>query len=321
VPVLSFTITKSDTGSRLDTVVVTHIPALSRSGAKRLIRDGHITVNGQVKKPGYLTRTGDLVRADIPSRDSVPCEPEPIPLSILYEDGHVIVVDKPPGIVVHPGAGHLTGTLVNALLFHCPDLQGLGDPLRPGIVHRLDKDTSGCLVVAKSELAYEDLRQQFSRRKVVKAYLALVYGRMKAPAGLIDLPIGRHPRHRTRMSTKSHRARASETHWKVREEVAGMTFLEIDLKTGRTHQVRVHCAAMGHPVVGDARYGRKRKWKGILAKETLGTLAGVGRQLLHAWRLTFAHPETGKLMHFESPLPEDMASVLDALRHPAHRAP
>jgi 23S rRNA pseudouridine1911/1915/1917 synthase len=314
VAVFSFTITESDANHRLDTVIVAHLTNLSRSHASRLIRSGHITVNKLVKKPGYLTRLGDIVRSDIPSPESIACKPEELPLSILHEDRDVIVLNKPPGLVVHPGAGHKSRTLANALLFHCPGLEGLGDGIRPGIVHRLDKETSGCMVVAKTGLAYESLRRQFKMREVRKVYLALVYGEVKRPAGVIKLPIGRHPRDRKKMSTRSRRARPTETRWKIKEAFPHATLLEIDLKTGRTHQVRVHCAAMGHPLVGEATYAKKGRWKALPSGETRSVLGTARRQMLHAWQLTFSHPKTGSLMSFESPLAEDMASVLEALR-------
>jgi 23S rRNA pseudouridine1911/1915/1917 synthase len=279
-----------------------------------LIRAGHVTVNGHTKKPGYLTKPGDLVRSEVPSPEPVICEPEPIPLSILYEDQDVIVLNKSAGLVVHPGAGHKSGTLVNALLFHCPGLEGIGDGIRPGIVHRLDKETSGTMVVAKSGLAYEVLGRQFKMREVRKVYLALVYGEVKKPAGVINLPIGRHPKHRKKMSTQSRQSRPTETRWKIKEAFSEVTLLEIDLMTGRTHQVRVHCAAMGHPVVGDPTYGKRRKWQKVLSGKTVEALKTARRQMLHAWQLTFQHPRTGELMRFESPLPKDMASMLDALR-------
>ncbi len=314
VHVITFTTTESEAGHRLDTVIVARLPTLSRSRASRLIRTGHITVNGLIKKPGYLTKPGDVVRSEIPSPEPITCRPEAIPLSILHEDRDVIVLNKPPGFVVHPGAGHNTRTLVNALLSHCPDLEGIGGRIRPGIVHRLDKDTSGALVVAKNDMAHESLSRQFKIREVRKTYLALVYGEVKLPAGVIDFPIGRHPTDRKKMSTKSRRSRLTETRWKVKEAFSGVTLLEIDLRTGRTHQVRVHCAAIGHPVVGDATYGGKRRWKDLAQGPKQDVLRAVRRQMLHAWKLAFVHPRTGQWMHFESPLPKDMASVLDALR-------
>lgn len=312
--VLRFTIAESEVGHRLDAVVAARLPTLSRSRVSRLIRAGHVTVSGHTRKPGYLTKPGDVVRTEVPSQEPVTCQPEPIPLSILYEDQDVIVLNKSPGLVVHPGAGHKGGTLVNALLFHFPGLEGIGDEVRPGIVHRLDKDTSGTMVVAKNSLAHEGLSRQFKMREVRKVYLALVYGEVEKTAGVIDLPIGRHPKHRKKMSIKSLQSRPTETRWQTKEAFAEVTLLEIDLRTGRTHQVRVHCAAMGHPVVGDATYGNKRKWQKVLFGKTVEALKTAHRQMLHAWQLTFQHPRTGQMMHFESPLPSDMASVLDALR-------
>jgi len=314
VPVFNFTATESEAGHRLDTVIVAHLPTLSRSRASRLIRAGHITVNGHIRKPGYLTKPGDVVQSEIPSPEPIICRPEAIPLSILHEDSDVIVLNKPPGLVVHPGAGHKSRTLVNALLFHCPDLEGIGGNLRPGLVHRLDKDTSGTLVVAKNDMAHESLSHQFKKHQVQKRYLALVYGDVKASAGVIDLPIGRHPTDRKKMSTESRRSRLTETRWKVKKVFSGVTLLEIDLKTGRTHQVRVHCAAIGHPVVGDATYGRKRGWKDLPSRQMQEVIGTIRRQMLHAWQLTFLHPRTEQSMSFESPVAKDMASVLDALR-------
>ena len=203
---------------------------------------------------------------------------------------------------------------MNALLSYCPDLEGIGGSIRPGIVHRLDKDTSGTLVVTKNDMAHQSLSRQFKMREVRKLYLALVYGEVKLPAGVIDFPIGRHPTDRKKMSIRSHRSRPTETRWKVREAFSGVSLLEIDLRTGRTHQVRVHCAAIGHPVVGDATYGGKRKWKDLARGPKQDVLREIRRQMLHAWQLSFVHPRTGQSMNFESPLPKDMASVLDSMR-------
>ncbi|MBE9580780.1 MAG: RluA family pseudouridine synthase [Proteobacteria bacterium] len=314
MPVFSFTATEKEAGRRLDTVIAARIPALSRSYVGRLIREGRVTVNSLTTKSAYVTRRGDVVRAEIPPPQPIACKPEPIPLAILYEDSEVIVLNKPAGLVVHPAAGHQSGTLVNALLYHCRDLQGIGGDLRPGIVHRLDKDTSGTLVVAKNDMAHDCLSRQFRKRHVQKQYMALVWGDMKASAGVIDLPIGRHPVDRKKMSTRSRRSRSTETRWKIKEAFPGVTLLEIDLKTGRTHQIRVHCAATGHPVVGDATYGGTKRWKGTPLQDARHILRSVKRQMLHAWKLAFAHPRTGELMRFESPLPEDMASVLKSLR-------
>ena len=314
MPVHSFTVTESEAGQRLDTVIVARLSTISRSRASRLIHSGHITVNGLIKKPGYLIKPGDFVQSEIPSPEPIKCKPEAIPLSILHEDRDIIVLNKAPGLVVHPGAGHNSRTLVNALLSHCPDLEGIGGSIRPGIVHRLDKDTSGTLVVAKNDMAHQSLSRQFKMREVRKIYLALVYGEVKQASGVIDFPIGRHPTDRKKMSIQSRRSRPTETRWEVREVFPGVTLLEIDLRTGRTHQVRVHCAAIDHPVVGDATYGGKRRWKDLAQGPIQDVLRAIRRQMLHAWQLSFVHPRTGQSMIFKSPLPEDMASVLDSLR-------
>jgi 23S rRNA pseudouridine1911/1915/1917 synthase len=313
VSVLHFTVAESEVGHRLDAVVSARLPTLSRSRVSRLIRAGHVTVGGHIKKPGYLIKQGDVVQTAIPPQEPVTCEPEPIPLSILYEDQDVIVLDKPPGLVVHPGAGHKTGTLVNALLHHCPDIGKIGDQARPGIVHRLDKDTSGTMVVAKTSLAFDSLTRQFKKREVHKKYLALTYGQLGQAAGVVDMPIGRHPKHRKKMSVKSRQSRPTETRWRIKEGFGEVTLLEIDLRTGRTHQVRVHCAAMGHPVVGDVTYGKKRRWHKTLSGRTVEILKTARRQMLHAWQLAFMHPRKEQMMPFESPIPHDMVSVLNAL--------
>ena len=229
------------------------------------------------------------------------------------------MVNKQPGLVVHPAPGHFSGTLVNGLLYHCPDLGGIGGELRPGIVHRLDKDTSGTLVVAKNNAALTNLSRQFKSRKIQKQYLALVHGDVKKTAGSIKLPIGRHPVDRKRMSTVSPRGRTAETAWSVKEQFQWFTLLEVDLKTGRTHQIRVHCVALGHPIVGDKVY-RPRKLQKTIARDYLQSdkivqvLKSVQRQMLHAWRLSFRHPHTGKAVSFESPLPEDMTEIIQKIR-------
>lgn len=312
-PVIVFTATEVEAGRRLDTVLAARLGGTSRSCAAKMIREGHVLVNGLLKKAGHTVKMGDTVMSNIPPPRSIDCKPEPIPISILFEDADIIVVDKPAGLVVHPAAGHVNGTMVNALLHHCKDLQGIGGELRPGIVHRLDKDTSGCLAVAKNDMAHEALAQQFKQRQVQKCYLALVYGDMKAPAGIINLPIGRHPINRKKMSTKSHRSRPTETHWKIKEAFSGVSLLEIDLKTGRTHQIRVHCASMGFPVVGDATYGGSKRWKD-LTPSLQDIIRAVKRQMLHAWKLAFSHPRTGRPVAFVSPVPQDMTTILEKLR-------
>ncbi|MCP4623530.1 MAG: RluA family pseudouridine synthase [bacterium] len=311
---------ESDAGRRLDTVVAARLVDCSRSLAAALIIDRNILVDRKVKKPGYRIKPGDKIQGRIPAPRPVEYNPEPIPLQILYQDRHLIVINKQPGLVVHPAPGHSSGTLVNALLYHCPDLGAIGGEIRPGIVHRLDKDTSGTMVAAKSAEAQEELARQFKDREVQKKYLALVYGDVQPEGGTIKLPIGRHPVDRKRMSTTTRKGRNAETHWKVRERLAGITLLELNLKTGRTHQIRVHCSAMGYPVVGDPVY-RPRKLssnlKEILSNHpppTIAALKFADRQLLHAWQLSLTHPYSGKNMTFESPLPVDMEKLIHLLR-------
>jgi 23S rRNA pseudouridine1911/1915/1917 synthase len=221
------------------------------------------------------------------------------------------VINKPPGLVVHPAPGHFSGTLVNGLRYHCPDLGTIGAEIRPGIVHRLDKDTSGTLVVAKNAAALENLASQFKNRAVRKDYIALVHGTMAAESGTIRMPIGRHPVDRKKMSTSSRKGREAETDWRVARDLSGFTLLELRLKTGRTHQIRVHCAAIGHSIVGDPVYGRRRSAAAPPAIQAL--LAQVRRQMLHAWRLEIDHPRSGERMRFEAPLPDDMERLIAAL--------
>ena len=311
---------ESEQDRRLDAVVAAHLPVCSRSLAAYLIANHKILVDNQPKKPGYRVKSGQEIIGQIPAPEPIEYKPEPIALDILYQDMHIVVLNKPAGIVVHPAPGHRSGTLVNALLYHCPDLGGIGGEIRPGIVHRLDKDTSGTMVVAKNSQALEILAQQFKTRTVRKKYLALVYGDLKNDEGSIKLPIGRHPVHRKRMSTTTRKGRQAETFWRIYERFQLVTLLELTLKTGRTHQIRVHCAAMGHPIVGDQVY-RSRKWLKDIDRLFSGEsysmgaeLKAVPRQMLHAWRLRLTHPYTGESMTFESPIPTDMATVIEKLR-------
>ncbi len=307
---------EADSGRRLDTVVAACLSDCSRSLAAALIANQNILVDQQSKKPGYRLKSGDRIEGHIPAPELVDYEPEPIPLNILYQDNHIIVINKQPGIVVHPAAGHSRGTLVNALLYHCPDLGAIGGEIRPGIVHRLDKDTTGTMVVAKNTKALEELSRQFKAREVQKKYLALVYGDLQSETGEIKLPIGRHPVDRKRMSTTTRKGRTAQTAWQVRERLDGFTLLELNLKTGRTHQIRVHCAAIGHPVVGDPVY-RSRKLSGKLSSHPSAinaALKSAHRQLLHAWQLGLTHPDSGKQMTFEAPWPADMDALIAVLR-------
>ena len=316
----SICVKNSEQGQRLDVLVASHLSNCSRSFAANLISNAHIRVDGQPKKPGYRVKTGDNIEGQIPAPEPIDAKPEPIDIELLYEDKHLLVINKSPGLVVHPAPGHYSGTLVNALLYHCPDLSGIGGAHRPGIVHRLDKDTSGALVVAKTADAHEHLARQFKARTIQKTYLALVYGEFDATDGTIRLPIGRHPTDRKRMSTQSHKRREAETQWNICEQFKGLTLLELYLRTGRTHQIRVHCAAMDHPIVGDPVY-RPRKFHKNIAKtysvlptSMIDAVKTVKRQMLHAWRLGFVHPVSGESMTFEAPLPEDMAALLERLR-------
>lgn len=299
----SLRVESAEAGRRLDAYLGLRIPDCSRAAAARHIRSGDIRVDGSVKKPGYRIRAGEKIEGRIPPKEPVGYEPEPLQIDILYEDPYLVVINKPAGLVVHPAPGHASGTLVNALLFHCPFFEGVGDRLRPGIVHRLDKDTSGTMVAAKTEPVHRHLSDQFKNRRIDKTYLAIVRGEMSSDSGVVSLPIGRHPIHRKQMSTTSRRPRDAETIWRVLERFKGATLLELDPKTGRTHQIRVHCAAIQHPIVGDPVYGGRLKG-GPAAR----------RQMLHALRLAFTHPVTGERTAFESPVPEDMKELIDRLR-------
>jgi 23S rRNA pseudouridine1911/1915/1917 synthase len=317
--VFSIRVKPSDEAKRLDVLVASVLTDLTRTFIAGLITAAHICVDGRPRKPGYRVKSGEQISGVIPPPQPVEFKPEPIPLDVLFEDGHIIVVNKPPGLVVHPAPGHFSGTLVNGLLNHCPDLGGIGGELRPGIVHRLDKDTSGTLVIAKNDAAHTHLARQFKARQVQKEYLALVHGDVQSASGTVNLPIGRHPVHRKRMSAFSPRGRSAQTDWTVKERFRRATLLVLNLKTGRTHQIRVHCAALHHPIVGDAVY-RPRKLEIMPAAghqppdEISRLLKSAGRQMLHAWRLRFIHPHTGKTMLFESAVPPDMQALIDALR-------
>jgi len=298
-------------GQRLDVVVASHIPECSRSLASALIRKGIIQVEGQPRKPGYHVQPGDRICGSIPIPEAPVFRPEPIPIRVIYEDADIILIDKAAGFVVHPAAGHADGTLVNALLHHCPDIRGIGGEMRPGIVHRLDKDTSGILVAAKNAKAMAGLADQFQNRSVRKKYLALVHGSPDKDFGTISLPIGRHPADRKKMSVLSPRGKTAQTLWHVRQRLPETTLLDVDLKTGRTHQIRVHCAAIGHPVVGDQVYGGKSPKKH--SPEISALLKSVSRQMLHAWQIHLIHPGTGEEISFESPVPTDMTQLLTCL--------
>ncbi len=293
----------------MDQYLARAFPDLTRSRIQGLIDAGHVLSDGQPVKTARRLRGGELLTLPVPA--PVPAVPlaEELPLAVLHEDKDLVVVDKAAGMVVHPGAGHASGTLVNALLHRVKDLAGVGGELRPGIVHRLDKDTTGCLVVAKNEQALVALQKSFKTRAVEKTYLALVHGAPPAE-GRIETLYGRHPIHRQRFTGKVREGKPAITAYRTLETFDGAALVEVDLFTGRTHQIRVHLAEAGHPLLGDALYGAGRKAKGLAAEAQ----ERMGRQALHAWRLAFAHPRTGKALKLEAPIPEDLAAVLTLLR-------
>jgi len=293
-----------DAGTRLDVWLSGRLPELSRARIQSLVKSGSITVDGKRVSPHWKVHKGCEAVIIVPRLAPAGPAAEKIPLDVLYEDGDLVVVNKPAGMVVHPAAGHSSGTLVNALLNHCDDLAGVGGELRPGIVHRLDKDTSGAIVAAKNQQAMEGLASQFKKGLVKKEYLALVAGRPSPPAGRVETMIGRSRHDRKKMSARPSRGRAAVTEYETLEEFEGTTLVRVRIETGRTHQIRVHMAHLGHPVMGDRQYGRRRE----------GTVERPPRQMLHARLLGFAHPRTGEKIEFTAPLPENMERLLGELR-------
>ena len=292
-------LTVEASGPRLDYFLAGSSTGLTRSQLHRLIESGFVQLNGHLAKPSQKVKRGDRVSVSVPPPRRLDLVPQWMPLEMIYQDGDLVVIDKPAGLSVHPGPGHPDRTLVNALLALCPDIQGIGDGLRPGIVHRLDKDTSGLMMVAKTHQAHLSLSTQLKDRLVVKGYLALATGKPAQEKGEIDAPIARDPRHRKRMAVVLG-GRESRTGYRVLESIGGFSLLELYLKTGRTHQVRVHLAHLGHPLLGDGLYGRSSPL--------------LPRHFLHAHHLGFKHPTTGKDMEFHSVLPKDLAAVVDLLR-------
>lgn len=289
---------------RLDSFLAENLPELSRSGAQKLMESGDILVNGKAVKKNYKTRMGDEIEVSLPEPQVVDIQPEDIPLDIRYEDEDVIVINKPKGLVVHPAPGHWSGTLVNALMYHCKDsLSGINGELRPGIVHRIDMDTSGLLIVAKNDFAHAALAEQLKDHSLSRIYEAVVVGNIRADSGTIDAPIGRHPVDRKKMAVTEKNSRPAVTHFEVLERYQGYTHLKLRLETGRTHQIRVHLSWQNHPIVGDSVYGR-------------GKELGLSTQCLHARQLTFRHPRTGELITVESELPEYFEQVLNKLGTP-----
>ncbi len=290
-------------GQRLDRFLAERMPELTRSRVKQLIDDGLATAGGRPGKPALRLKPGQRVAITVPDPEPLGVAPERIPLNVIYEDADLLVIDKPAGMTVHPAPGHPSHTLVNALLAHCPDLAGIGGRVRPGIVHRLDKETSGLIVVAKSDLAHQELSRQFKERSVEKRYLALAKGRVEPAEGVIDAPLGRDRRNRKRIAVVEG-GREAQTAYRVLRRLDGATLLEVRPRTGRTHQIRAHLASVGHPLVGDALYGGTPTGR--------GPRPGLGRQFLHAAELAFRHPRTGALVRCVSPLPPDLARALEA---------
>ena len=296
---IEFLVPEEHTKLRLDQFLAKQAPQYSRSRLQQLIRGGFVRLNGASTRPREIVRAGDKIDLIEPPPEKIETRPEPIPLNILFEDEDLLVINKQAGLTVHPGAGQREGTLVNALLSHCDTLSGIGGKERPGIVHRLDKETSGCLVVAKHDRAHQELSKQFAARTVQKIYLALVAGKLRKPAGTIEENIARHPVHRQRMRVTSVRGRTAKTEYRVIRSSDEASLIECRLHTGRTHQVRVHLHHLGHPILGDKLYASR------LAKN-------FTRQMLHAWKLGFQHPRTGAWKYFEAPLPADFNDAIAA---------
>jgi 23S rRNA pseudouridine1911/1915/1917 synthase len=291
-----FVVPKEQARMRVDIFLAKTLPELSRSRIQQLIRGGFVRLDDAPTRPNQLVRTGDQIEVTQPPPEKIETEPQAIPLETLYEDDDLIVINKPAGMTVHPGAGQREHTLVNALLHHCPTLSGIGGKERPGIVHRLDKETSGCLVAAKNDMAHRELSKQFAARTVEKIYLALVAGKLRKQTGVIEEKIGRHPVHRQRMTVASTRGRAARTDYRVLRSSEQASLVECRLHSGRTHQIRVHLHHLGHPVLGDKVYAPR------LAKN-------LPRQMLHAWKLGFCHPRTREWKEFQAPLPCDFTET------------
>lgn len=300
------TLLADKTGERADAALA-RLGDLTRSAAQKLLEAGLVTCNGRILKKNDKLQAGDLLEAALPPVQDVEITPENIPLDVVYEDGDVIVINKPKGLVVHPAAGHWSGTLVNGLMYHCRDsLSGINGELRPGIVHRIDKDTSGLLIVAKNDFAHQSLAEQLKDHSLARTYECIVAGGVREDCGTIDAPIGRHPTDRKRMAVTEKNSRPAVTHWKVLERFSGYTRLECRLETGRTHQIRVHLAWRNHPILGDMVYGHKKPE------------LGQDSQCLHARELTFRHPRTGAQVTVSCPLPDYFSQVLEKLRRKEH---
>jgi len=302
--ILEHIVTKQQSGTRIDILVAGLDPEITRSMVRKLLDDGQITVNGDVFKPNYRVRDGDRLFVNFPDPEAPEIEAEKIPLDIVYEDSDLLVINKSQGMVVHPAAGNNSGTLVNALLEHCEDLSGINGVIRPGIVHRIDKDTSGLLAVAKNDRAHLSLAHQIKEHTVARRYIALVHGRIEEPKGTIDAPIGRDPKNRKKMAVITRNSKPAVTRYLVMERLNGYTLVECALETGRTHQIRVHMAFLGHPVAGDPVYGPRKNPLGLKG------------QALHACLLGFVHPSSKQYLEFKAELPSYFRELLEKLRKP-----
>ncbi len=299
----TFTVTEENAGNRLDKLLAEYDSTLTRSMAVKLIEDGMVTVNGALSDKKTKPKAGDMIEITVPDPVLPEALPENIPLDIVYEDDDLLVVDKPRGMVVHPAAGHYSGTLVNALLYHCGDsLSGINGVLRPGIVHRIDQFTSGLLIVAKNDFSHRILAEQIKEHSFTRKYQAVVCGNLKDDSGTVNAPIGRHPTERKKMAITFKNSREAITHYRVIERFGQYTHIELTLETGRTHQIRVHMASLGHPVAGDPVYGGKKY------------LQSLGGQCLHAYFISFTHPRTQQTLTLSSPLPQYFTDFLDKLR-------
>jgi 23S rRNA pseudouridine1911/1915/1917 synthase len=296
-----FEVREGESGKRIDVFLAGEAEDYTRSHIQKLVGNGFVSVNGVTVRASYKVKQGDLIRLEIPEPEGMESKAEKIPLDIYYEDNDLIVLNKPRGMVVHPAVGNYSGTVVNALLYHCHDLSGINGVLRPGIVHRLDKDTSGLIMVAKNDAAHVNLAQQLKDRQITRIYLALVHGKVKEVSGVIDAPIGRDPKNRQKMAVVHKNSKNAITNYRVLTHYTGYTYLQLKLETGRTHQIRVHLSFIGHPVVGDLKYGPSRPHFNLEG------------QFLHAAVLGFSHPRTGVHLEFEAPLPNELEEVLTGL--------
>jgi 23S rRNA pseudouridine1911/1915/1917 synthase len=304
----SHIVTEEDKVERIDKYLSKH-QTLSRNAIQKLISTGNVKVNDKTCKANHKINPGDKIEVTIPPKKPLSIEKENIPLDILYEDKDVIVLNKPAGVVTHPAVGNFKGTLINGLLYHCPDISSLGAPLRPGVVHRLDKGTSGCLIFAKTDIAYNGLAEQFKKHSIEREYIALVYGNFKTDEGEINKEIGRHFKDRKRMSTRTRKGKKAKSSYKVLNRYNSYTLLKVIPHTGRTHQIRVHLASIGHPVIGDETYGRK-KYIEINRQKHI-----MKRPGLHAKTLGFIHPINKKFLKFEAPLPQDIKKAIEFLEN------